>query len=358
MGRRRAKAKAGKPKAGGGADKPATSLLGDREARDQFTEAGLVMTNSMRRQFTGCRRRCYWQYVQRLTPRAVFVPYLTGGLFHAELGAAYLGTSGMCDPDVDKPKPFTFDAQLAAARVTAVVEAALKDSVGLTPEDVDKVWMQQAVVCGMVAGHAKRYLKQDRAAWKVLGVEVKDTVLPIRGTGWSLAGALDLLVEEKGKPLIVEHKTTADISASYVARIPLDWQILGYAWLAAAKLGRPVNWVVYNMVKKPTIRQRKGETMEGFLERLEDVYATEPHKYFHRERVKVTAPMVKAFLAELAQFVGEFDRCLETGFWYQNAYACDLRGACPYMRLCLEGPNKANLLHYTRRAAKHAELED
>lgn len=301
---------------------------------------GKQLTNSARSTFLNCRRKYEYTYVYGLAPRKPSVPFLVGGLFHDELDQMY--TNGV------------FEEDEARKRIAKACERA-SHSEGLTPEDSDKIWMQQAIAFGAVKGYAQQYLAPDLKRWKVIAAEGSfDIELP---GGWRYRGKTDLVVQDRktGRNLLVEHKTAGQLNAGYVAKLPLDNQILGYAWAKSQEKVK-LDGVVYNVTKKPGIRQRQNETMNQFYKRVEDEYILNPGAYFYRETLVFEQSDLDRFSNELKQFLGEIDRCHDEKYFYQNTTQCTTMGVCPFMKLCLEGVNKETLMHYRIKERAHEEL--
>lgn len=226
----------------------------------------------------------------------------------------------------------------------------------LTPEQSDKVWEQQALVMGILAGYAKLYLKKDLAAWKVLEAE-GSFAYPL-SNGWQAMGKRDMMVKRKadGKVGLVEHKTAGRVDASYVSKLPLDNQIIGYANSIKKETGRLPDFVVYNIMKKSQLRKKQTETFDQFAQRIEADYVLNPSSYFYRETLTVSAKDAARFESELFQFAEEMERAIRENYFYKNTQQCTAMGICPFMSLCINGPTRENLSMFRERADLHEEL--
>ena len=92
-----------------------------------------------------------------------------------------------------------------------------------------------------------------------------------------------------GRLCLVEHKTCGeDISptASYWDRLRFNPQVYQYV-LAARALGWDVGLVLYDVARKPSIRQKQSESVEAFGERLAADAQSRPEFYFARREVPV-----------------------------------------------------------------------
>lgn len=304
-------------------------------------EHGKDLTNSARSTFMNCRRKYQYSYVYGLATRRPSIPFLVGGLFHSALDRCY---SNGFKLDLDEEKC------IAEKECEKASQAP-----GLTAEETDKIWTQSATVFGLLSGYKKQWLAQDKARWDVVEAEgAFDVELP---NGWRYRGKTDLVVKDKKTKAVklVEHKTTSRLDAGYVAKLPLDNQILGYIWAKnQEKLG--IKEVVYNVARKPTIRLKQSETLEAFAKRLVEEYLLNTTTYFYRETLVFNPDDVERFRRELFKFSAEIDRCEEEKFYYQNTTQCTAYGVCPFMALCTNGVNEETLPMYRVKERAHEEL--
>lgn len=304
-------------------------------------EHGKELTNSARSTFLNCRKKYEFSYVYGLATRRPSIPFLVGGLFHAALDRCY---SNKFVLDLDKEKSIADkECEKAASQP------------GLTPEESDKVWTQAATVVGLLSGYKRQWLDQDKAKWDVIEAEgAFEVKLP---NGWRYRGKTDLVVRDKKTKAVrlVEHKTTSRLDAGYVAKLPLDNQILGYIW-AKNQEGLGIKEVVYNVARKPTIRLKQSETLDAFCKRLQDEYLLNAATYFYRETLTFDPADVERFREELFRFSAEIDRCEKDKFYYQNTTQCTAYGVCPFMPLCTGGVNDETLGIFRTKERAHEEL--
>jgi len=303
-----------------------------------------TITNSMRGTLENCLAKGFWEYGHRLAQRGIVDYFWVGGIAHAEWERMYERAKFL-------KKPFL-------KRLDAETREALKHCIN--EDQTDKVWKGSAMLGGMIPAYAEYYLARDLDEYEVVATECKFPPIPIPGTDWSYMGMRDMLVRERssGQLGLWENKTTGQIDAGYVARLPLDFQILGYVWATEQHDGEEVDFIEYNVAQKSRLRGRQGETFGALLDRIEADYRTDPTKYFYRERVPFDRSSIDRFTHQLGLFVSKLEWVLKNGIWTQNTNQCTIRGICPYMPLCLGGPTKANLSMYRQKAVAHEELED
>jgi hypothetical protein len=145
-----------------------------------------------------------------------------------------------------------------------------------------------ATLSGLLGAYYARYA--DCEVVKELHAEVEFR-LPLAGSRtFDAAGKIDGLgVLYDGRLALVEHKTTGtDISADsdYWLRLRFNQQVYQYV-LAARALGWDVQVVIYDVTRKPAIRQKQGETASEFGDRLSADAKLRPEFYFARREVPI-----------------------------------------------------------------------
>ena len=298
-----------------------------------------ILTNSARTSFLNCRMKFYWQYICRLTPVKASLPFLIGGLFHEGLEAIYNNS---------------FEEDTFREKVIGEIEKAM--DAAETDKESEMLWAQEAIIMGMLKGYRERYAKQDKAQWEIIAPET-DFVFNLQ-SGLQYAGKRDLLVKSRMVDgiVLVEHKTTSILGAGYLAKLPLDNQILIYCKSVEEdpKFKQLPKQIIYNIIRKSSSRQRQSESFNQYKERIEQEYMDNLNSYFYREVIPVNAKAIKESYKELEMCSKEIIRCMETGYYYKNTTQCTAYGTCPYMPLCLK--EKLAINRFVQRENLHAEL--
>lgn len=301
-----------------------------------------IITNSARGTFLDCRKKFLWEYAYRLATRGITDYFWVGSVCHEEWDLMYQRGKFAV-------KPFR-------KRLNAAIEKAL--ALCVNEDQSDKVWKGGACIGGLIPSYAEHYLERDLDQFEIVATETRFEPIEIPNTsGWRYGGIRDMLVREGGELGLWENKTAGGIDAGYIARLPLDFQILGYVWATQTEMEEELDFIMYNIAQKTKLRGRQGEAFPSLLERIAEDYAVDPTKYFYRERVPFDQRSVKNFVKELSAFCGELDRAIKDGYWSMNTRRCADRGICPMMPLCIEGPKPDLLLQYRRKASQHEELE-
>lgn len=165
----------------------------------------------------------------------------------------------------------------------------------------------------------------------------------------TLHGFLDGIAEDG---CVVEHKTTSrDISegGEYEYGLLWDEQIIAYMSLTGARK------VYYTVIKKPTIRLKKGETEEEFFHRMIDWYDEETDQ-------KIRVFTVERTDAEVAQFERDFEEIcaqIQEGVIYKNTCNCNAWGRrCEYSSICLHYDPTQNYIEFAKKEDNGNETEN
>lgn len=202
-------------------------------------------------------------------------------------------------------------------------------------------------------------------------------------TVWRRAGKIDKIIRlADGRLAIMEHKATGvDVApeSDYWRRLRIDQQISHYV-LAARAMGHDVATVIYDVVRKPTIRpsqvplldtdgckivldasgervrtkdgkrwRESGDTAQGFVlqvrmetpeeygNRLTADIGVRPEHYYARMEI----PRLEADLDEFAEELWQIQKTLQetrrTGRHFRNTAACVGFGRCDYFEVCTSG---------------------
>jgi len=162
----------------------------------------------------------------------------------------------------------------------------------------------------------------------------------IGGVEHNFKGKIDMLARTNGL-WIVEHKTTAQWSDNN--NLKLDEQGTSYMLAAESspQLDYDVKGVLYNIIRKPSIRLRKNETLDEYRKRLYGDIRERPDFYYIREFSTRSYNQIKEFYDELRYISHQLHKKSESEkpIYYRNpAYMsfgqCNIM--CDYTDLCIE----------------------
>ncbi len=179
-----------------------------------------------------------------------------------------------------------------------------------TPRPTQAALVQHTLVCGMLSVVLEQYCAVYDGDWtgkytqlkssvakpsEWLGLESRFKVFVAPGlcvNSTYLQGSFDGIFEDKaGNVFLLETKTKGQINEQQIQDLlPFDFQVLFYLTALSIELGRHPKGVVYNVVRRPGLRQKKDEPMEAFLDRIiKDIETPERcAHYFHRWECRIS----------------------------------------------------------------------
>lgn len=224
------------------------------------------LTASRMTTLLSCPRRHYWRYEVGLKAVSDSMPLRFGSAWHVGMEARWQG--------------LTYEDALARA-VNSATEFTEMDVV---------------ILAGMLSGYYARYDGEAECV-QSLHAEVEFCMPLANSRTFDTAGKIDGLgVLKDGRLALVEHKTAgADLSSEsdYWLRLRFNQQVYQYV-LAARALGWDIQVVIYDVARKPMIRQTQKETVEQFAARLAADTRERADFYFARREV----PILEQDLAE------------------------------------------------------------
>lgn len=154
-----------------------------------------------------------------------------------------------------------------------------------------------------------------------------------RFDGVHIAGTVDAIgLDKDGRQVIVEHKTTSqDISQGSVywqKVMTCDLQVSLY------RAAFPGARILYDVLRKPSLRQKQGETSGEFAERLQETIGKEPEKYFARSEIF----RLESEDDDFADDLHAIDQLRHLPQLPRNSQACfDFNSRCGYFEHCWDG---------------------
>jgi hypothetical protein len=260
-----------------------------------------------------CLRRHYWRYEVGLAAATAGDALRFGSAWHRAMEARWHGDA---------------------------YEFALAAAVG-TRQEIDE--LQAAILAGLLAAYYGLYAEDPV---RELHPEIEFTGLVRYSRDFCSAGKIDGLgTLRDGRVALVEHKTTGESVApdsDYWLRLRADKQIAQYV-LAARELGWDIETVIYDVVRKPAIRQKQNETVPQFADRLAADAKARPEFYFARREVPVIEQDLAEFEAErrqigrlIAALRREQLRCAKPEHaWPRNLGTMTCAG-CEFASFCLQ----------------------
>ena len=277
-----------------------------------------LLTASRMSSFLACPRKHYWRYEVGLKRDTDAKALRVGTAWHSLMEARWQG---------------------------ADYEAAIANAI---PADLEFEEIDVATITGLLAGYYARYGESDEVVTELFAETEFNLPLPGSRT-FNVAGKIDGIAQlSDGRLCLLEHKTTGDSvepDSEYWLRLRFNPQILQYV-LAAKALGWDIETVIYDVTRKPSIRQKKTESIEEYGDRLAQDTKDRPEFYFARREVPVLHDDIAEFEAQRLvvgrniMFSQREERKAEKPWqaWPRNIDMMTCR-MCEFSQFCLQNTN-------------------
>ena len=281
--------------------------------------------------FAKCEKRWENRYVKWLTPFIEHAALRMGSAFHA----------GLDERSVD-----------------GAVAYLEKDNPTWDMWEEDSSKKQKGIVSAMVAAAL------EWEHWPTKSEVQFSIPLPDPSTGnpskrHRLSGVWDGVWEGDhpdypGEIVLGEWKTAAVVNNDYMQRLEIDFQVSAYMWSASQIYGKPVRKMVYRIAKKPTIRQRKDESVDEYVLRVAADYVERPEHYMFETLVTRTSEQLDEWHE---QAWATHKRMLQIKRSdvpaIKNTQSCIGRGRCPFIELCCGAVEETA---FRKLETKHREI--
>lgn len=191
--------------------------------------------------------------------------------------------------------------------------------------DISDMSKASAMACAYMKYIYPKFKMQAVEEWKEKTLQEKSDNLD----EIVLFGRIDGFSEDG---LLVEHKTTGLDLNEYEYNLEWDEQVLAYMSLTGARQ------VYYTICKKPTIRQKKGETDGQFFDRMREWYDEDTDSKIRLVKLTRTNKQVGEFDRDVRFRGTEMKAVHELPFYnvYRNTCHCNNWGRrCEYSSICL-----------------------
>lgn len=172
----------------------------------------------------------------------------------------------------------------------------------------------------------------DKLTWDAGSAE---KVFDVKWNGYRLRGKIDGLPRIKKDFWVFETKTKSAIEEeSMLEALAFDFQNMFYMTCLKA-IGQPAVGVIYNIIRKPQLRQKKTETPDELSIRIAEDIESRPDHYFKRYEIAYSPESITRFESELLSVLQEFQKWLSGEVpTYRNQTACITRIKCTFLAAC------------------------
>lgn len=283
-----------------------------------------------------CKRLYFYKRIKKYEKNVFSIPFLVGRVVHEGMAHLLAGKSNAVELMIEY---FRKEKKKTSNEFT------------LTAEQLEDLGEQEYITKGMLEAYRAKYGKMLRDT-KVLGSEVEGSLQ--FDDNVTLVIKLDNVIRVRKKKILHELKTTKSITPEYVRMIQTDFQTAVYYHAHNEIWERDkIEEVMYDVIRKPSIRQKKNESYQAFLTRLKEWYDRPgDESVFHIERFKEPKISREDVFNTVDKASQEMLRCKHKEDYYQDFKQCSsyYGDVCPYYELCHGGgETKENLVLYQVR---------
>ena len=315
--------------------------------------------------FRNCRRACFWRFEEQLVPRGRDERPLGFGRLIHECLEKWHGGEGMEAVETYIDSYYNPSSHPSNMQDWHYANALMRAYAKTYPDEPFEVVALEKGFTGEITnpatGHSSRSF--------ILSGKVDGVVKKPDGSFW-----------------LLEHKTASTINGDYVSKLWTDLQIALYSHYLREALSIPIEGVIYNILNKPKLRQRVGETEEEYQERLtvlaaknksgrsnakrlmpetDEEFAARLDDWFAEKdrflRVELILDLAsyRSLRSELWELTQQYLHARREGAWYQNTDFCfRWNRPCPYYAICSAKDNPLVIANDYERKAPHQELAE
>lgn len=161
---------------------------------------------------------------------------------------------------------------------------------------------------------------------------------PVRGKYDGVFRSAPTTEAPTGHLWLFETKTKSYIDEQSLSdRLNFELQVMLYLWAMKQTYGETPRGVLYNIVKRPMLRQKVKESLDDFCDRITADVQSRPEEYFVRYNVSITPDELDEWAArDLTRMMAHLYRWANSNEGtYRNSGACQMwNRPCEYLRLC------------------------
>ena len=306
----------------------------------------LFVSYSSMNSFRKCPRYYWWKHIRRLEKPEFKIPFIVGRIMHHGIQTLF------SKPEIaEKETLKAFKAEVVKAR---------KEFPLIDMRQEEELVQQECITTGMVKAFKYRFSKF-LSQTKHIATE-KSLVYPLNKQV-TIVGKIDNILQNQGKRYVYELKNLKSLDRARVEGIKTDPQTGLYVEVHNRITKKKTDWVsgiIYKIIRKPQIRQKKNESKGQFLKRLQDWYMeSDGDIKMHLERLNKPFIDGASVLNTVDKVTQQMLQCKTKEDYYQDFSAC-IRdwGRCSMYELCHEGETPANLKLYRPRPKFQVEPDN
>lgn len=294
----------------------------------------MEFNNSRLQQYLTCPRSFKHRYLMKMVSKKKPTYFVLGEAIHKFIEFYYR----------------TKDKTMALKQIDNVFKTVKTEL--LNREEMHDLECDKSIAYGIAEAYPTFY-KADFDEFKTFLTE-QTFKIPLPNSSHTYYGTLDALLQDHaGDWWILETKTAAaqSLNDDYFERVKIDSQVSGYMHGGKHIIGVYPRGVIYNVIKKPAIRLKNGESLQAFQQRVRQEYISfaKEKNYFQRQQLVVSTHRLETWAEDTSRLVNFVADKIATKdkHWHMNTGACRANyGSCTYMNACIT--NQYNSLMYEK----------
>lgn len=204
--------------------------------------------------------------------------------------------------------------------------------------DRDKAEAELNLCLAVVEVYEEYYAADLELKWEAIENEFEVTVRGRKRRG-KIDGVFNRFKMNKFKKVprawLMEHKTKSRFNElTLLNKVAFDFQNLYYAESYNAVSQVVVDGIIYNVIRKPQLRVRAGETYGSYLDRVKKDVRARKEWYFTRWEITFTPNQIERWQSEVDRKMDWVSEMLTGDIWWRNEHACDQPFECEYLPAC------------------------
>lgn len=301
---------------------------------DDFKSAYNLSFSSLAN-YLRCPRLFWYASIRKLEFVAVKIPFVIGNHINIGLHEIYKKNPNMMK---DVIKGFHIDKKL------------LMQTPGITEKIIDDLEESEMVIRALLKAYGDVYKKQIK---KTTHIHTEFEIKYQFDKKVTIKGFIDNVLMQAKKLYVHEVKTTSFLTSDYINRIQTSLQIhMYYYFYNILNPKKPMHGIIYDVLRKPSIRQKQKESREEYLERL-IMYYDDPQKQaesFYMETIEKPLLSEKRVMNTITHVIKQIENIKTLDDFFPNDTACWVGNyKCDMYDICHTGENKLSLYNYREK---------
>lgn len=275
--------------------------------------------------FLDCRRKYYWEFVKKLEPLAFRTYGVVGNAIH-------YGVNRIYEKD-DK-------AISSAIKFFNSEKNNMRKKLDLSPDQEQELNDQEFMIRGMLKAYSFKYAEEIKSTNYICNEFKAEYLLSDK---LLLVIKIDNVLERRGRRFVHELKTVRILTPEYVKNIKNDLQtgIYFHVYNSMQKKSKDkFRGIIYDVIKKPSIRLKMGESKSEFIERLYQYYlGSDSNELFHQDIIERPMLSENRIMNVISRVADDIRRCEDIEDFYPNDRFCYVKKKCDYYDICHYGEN-------------------